>query len=487
MIQLLKNARLYIAALLLISTCANLNAQFRNTTETQLYNAPDVFAACDSVANYSYTSNTWKLTGTISYKTNAAGYLTYMREWLPNGSMIGVTSYSRNAANYTTEVNKNYNGSPYGKTDLTYSNNNLVTEELIYTPNGNTFEEFQRFTYQYDGNKNMISKIHEQKISSDWNLKYKEENTFNSSNQLAKTTFYRYENPDSLFPTDQYIYKYDNKGNLTERTWLQNMESVESWNYFQQLTYAYDANSNRLRTLTNLWNGLEWQADRIDSNFYNSKVYSISYEMPKTTWVMSTKRECALQNAVAPVAPSNLSVSPYKKKDDAKMMLTWKDNSAIEDGFIIYRSKDGNTWQNVDSTATNITTFTDTDLAHETKYYYRIAAFNAFGVSGFSNMADNTTFTGIAAAINKDMKQLQLYPNPCRDILYITANVENSQLVNITLRDITGKNIVSENIKQWQSGENNTQINTADLPAGIYYIILRSSHINQVQKIVVSK
>ena len=92
--------------------------------------------------------------------------------------------------------------------------------------------------------------------------------------------------------------------------------------------------------------------------------------------------------AAIPAAPSALeaeAVSSYE------MLLTWEDNSDNESGFKIQRKKSGGEYTLVDIIGKDNTDYTDTGLAYETKYYYRIWAYNSVGDSVYSNEASATT------------------------------------------------------------------------------------------------
>ena len=92
--------------------------------------------------------------------------------------------------------------------------------------------------------------------------------------------------------------------------------------------------------------------------------------------------------AAIPAAPSALeaeAVSSYK------MLLTWDDNSDNEYGFKIQRKESGGVYTLVDIIGKDNTDYTDTGLTYETKYYYRIWAYNSVGDSVYSNEASATT------------------------------------------------------------------------------------------------
>ncbi|MGB9788236.1 MAG: fibronectin type III domain-containing protein [Dictyoglomus turgidum] len=89
-----------------------------------------------------------------------------------------------------------------------------------------------------------------------------------------------------------------------------------------------------------------------------------------------------------PSAPTNLVAEALSATE---VRLTWQDNSNNEDGFKIERKKEGEDWTQIATVEANVTTFTDTGLNSNTKYYYRVKAYNSAGDSDYSNEAEVTT------------------------------------------------------------------------------------------------
>jgi len=89
-----------------------------------------------------------------------------------------------------------------------------------------------------------------------------------------------------------------------------------------------------------------------------------------------------------PADPSGLSAT---ESGTDQINLSWSDNSSDEDGFEVGRSTDGVSFSVIANLAANATSFSDTGLQASTTYYYRVAAFNSSGTSGYSNIASATT------------------------------------------------------------------------------------------------
>jgi PKD repeat protein len=89
-----------------------------------------------------------------------------------------------------------------------------------------------------------------------------------------------------------------------------------------------------------------------------------------------------------PAAPSDLDAVAASS---SQIDLTWTDNSEDEDGFRIERSLDGSSFGEIETVDANVTSFSDTDLAASTTYWYRVRAYNVAGNSDYSNTASATT------------------------------------------------------------------------------------------------
>ena len=91
-------------------------------------------------------------------------------------------------------------------------------------------------------------------------------------------------------------------------------------------------------------------------------------------------------------APTSLTATPASS---SQINLAWTNNSSTEAGFDIDRSTDDASFSQIATVSSSTTTYSDTGLTANTKYYYEVQAFNtAAGVSAFSNVASATTSSG---------------------------------------------------------------------------------------------
>jgi len=90
-----------------------------------------------------------------------------------------------------------------------------------------------------------------------------------------------------------------------------------------------------------------------------------------------------------PEAPSFLRAIARR----TTVTLRWHDNSSNEQVFKIERkSYPYTTWEEIDWVEPNITTYKDTGLPCNQTFYYRVRAYNEYGHSSYSNIAETETF-----------------------------------------------------------------------------------------------
>ena len=93
-------------------------------------------------------------------------------------------------------------------------------------------------------------------------------------------------------------------------------------------------------------------------------------------------------SGVAPDSPSDLIAFAYACD---QMDPSWQDNSDNETQFRIERSSNGSDYTEIDSVGADITSYSDTTVAENTTYWYRVRAYNSYGYSDYSNADSDTT------------------------------------------------------------------------------------------------
>jgi titin len=102
-------------------------------------------------------------------------------------------------------------------------------------------------------------------------------------------------------------------------------------------------------------------------------------------------------NGTTPLAiPTALTATAVSS---SQINLTWTNNSSSQTGFKIEHSPvDDLHFTEIATVGPNVTTYNDTGLGGGTKYYYRVRAYNAITISGYSSEKNATTFASIPVA-----------------------------------------------------------------------------------------
>ena len=121
------------------------------------------------------------------------------------------------------------------------------------------------------------------------------------------------------------------------------------------------------------------------------------------------------QAASAPVAPSDPAVIAATA---TSITLGWTDNSDDETGFQVLRKNAAGAFPVVTTTAADATQWTNTGLAPDTTYSYRVRAVNGVGASGFVEIEAATAPTLTVTTVKGDLKDV---PTTAKDSLKLQA------------------------------------------------------------------
>ena len=92
-------------------------------------------------------------------------------------------------------------------------------------------------------------------------------------------------------------------------------------------------------------------------------------------------------NTSPPASPTNLAGQAVSS---SRIDLTWSDNASDESGYKVERATTGG-YTTVATLAANTTSFSNTGLAADTLYSYRVVAYNGAGNSGYTNTVSVAT------------------------------------------------------------------------------------------------
>ncbi|MBX6379658.1 MAG: fibronectin type III domain-containing protein [Thermoflavifilum aggregans] len=173
------------------------------------------------------------------------------------------------------------------------------------------------------------------------------------------------------------------------------------------------------------------------------------------------------------IPPTDLtaSINPSNAK---QVVLKWKDQAWNESGYTVWRSLSKNgTYSQIASLPANSKTYIDSLVAGDTRYFYKIQAYNSNGVSDFSNIASVTTpsyaiflnFNAREAGAGSPWNNANRFPN--NGDVYTGLKDANGNLSNLILT--IPQNFESENNVGVVTG-NNSGIFPDQVMLGEYYL-----------------
>jgi titin len=164
------------------------------------------------------------------------------------------------------------------------------------------------------------------------------------------------------------------------------------------LSWSDNSNDETSFKIERSTNGINFTQIAVTAS--NATAFSDSGLAPATTYyyrvrASSSAGDSAYSNlssattlAVPPAAPSALTATAGST---SQINLAWSDNATNEQGFKIERSDNGANFFQIATVAANVTTYSNTGLQSNRRYYYRVRAYNSAGNSAYSNTANAKT------------------------------------------------------------------------------------------------
>ena len=137
------------------------------------------------------------------------------------------------------------------------------------------------------------------------------------------------------------------------------------------------------------------------------------------------------------------------------------------------------------------TTFKPDNLAKGDRYYWRIDAKNANGITEgpvwYFTTAAETGIESEGENIPGEFKLSQNYPNPFNPSTTIKYQLKSSGKVNLTIYDITGCKVKTLVNQQQTVGEYSVTFNASNLVSGLYIYKLKAGPFEQSRKMLLLK
>jgi hypothetical protein len=188
-------------------------------------------------------------------------------------------------------------------------------------------------------------------------------------------------------------------------------------------------------------------------------------------------------------SPSGLTATA---KPEGRIELCWKDNSCVENDYIIERSETDSVHFNIlSSIKSNNCIFVDSAIVNGSKYYYRIYAERDTITSCYSNIVSVTGIvTGVLDDLNAVPKEYVLnqnYPNPFNPTTKIKYGIPKAGTVQLKIYNTLGQEVQTLVNKYMEAGIYEVEFNCMNFSSGIYLYRITSGSFSQIKKMILVK
>lgn len=209
-----------------------------------------------------------------------------------------------------------------------------------------------------------------------------------------------------------------------------------------------------------------------DKSSGNNTVSVIDFNCSDTLEEWCQYKYCGMELPPMPVAPSDLTADAVSS---SQIDLSWRDNTEIEDGFIIEQRID-DYYYVIATVDADVTSYSCTDLEENTEHSYRIQAYNISGFSAYSEVVSVSTVPAGVMEIKEGFIH-EVFPNPFQAATNIRYSLTRESFVSINIYDSSGRKIDTLVYENQAKGTHTSVFNGVDLPGGIfYYKIMAGDH-----------
>jgi hypothetical protein len=183
--------------------------------------------------------------------------------------------------------------------------------------------------------------------------------------------------------------------------------------------------------------------------------------------------------------PSDLIIQDFEGN---RVTLKWKDNSKVEDGYVIERRQGEATFFSIlDSVGKNVVQYVDTTIAAGQIYIYRVQAHKSSVGSEYSNEV-SLNLTGVKKEVlPKEYSLSQNYPNPFNPVTRIKYSVPKTGYLTIKVYDLMGREVATIFEGVQQAGNYSVTFDAGGLAGGIYLYQMKVGNFVENKKLVLLK
>ncbi|MEQ8471973.1 MAG: DUF4832 domain-containing protein [Marinoscillum sp.] len=203
---------------------------------------------------------------------------------------------------------------------------------------------------------------------------------------------------------------------------------------------------------------------------FGSNTLHFSGEINGQELIHNNNNQLSVVRLLPPDAPDSIVVSKDEFTNNS-LVINWKECFYC-DGYLVERSTSMDSgFELIKSYSRDKTQLRDFNLASGVVHYYRIAAYNDLGTSTYSEIVSGTPERLIITS--ESNKALATYPNPTKNLLYLSKTAKDIQIFTLD-----GKTILSK--------KNADFINVQDLADGTYVLQIITQG-RQFQQIIIKQ
>lgn len=183
--------------------------------------------------------------------------------------------------------------------------------------------------------------------------------------------------------------------------------------------------------------------------------------------------------------PSDLVIQGFENN---KVTLKWKDNSKVEDGYVIERKQgEASSFSVLDSLGKNVGQYVDTTIEAGQIYIYRVQAYKSSVGSEYSNEV-SLNLTGVKKeAIPREYSLSQNYPNPFNPATTIGYQLPISGYSTLKVYNLLGQEVATIFDGIQSAGNYSVTFDASGLTGGIYLYQLKAGNFVENKKFILLK
>ncbi|MBX7043996.1 MAG: fibronectin type III domain-containing protein [Ignavibacteria bacterium] len=195
-----------------------------------------------------------------------------------------------------------------------------------------------------------------------------------------------------------------------------------------------------------------------------------------------------------PSAPTNLQVV---KTTLTSIKIQWEDNAVNEFGFIVARKRPGIPYfEFIDSVGSDVLTYQEVGLTPDNVYFYKVCAYNNFGISDYTNTVSARTEESTIIRTNtesaSDYYLSNNYPNPFNPSTTIRFGLKSAAEVRLSVYDSKGGKVAVLFEGRLPEGSYSHVWHASGLSSGAYFSRLEimagnSSTFSETRKMILAK